>query len=39
MPNQKAEDRGRPNLRWENGVDNNVKALGERNWTNIARKR
>jgi hypothetical protein len=27
MPNQK--ERGRPKLRWEDGADNDVKALGE----------
>jgi hypothetical protein len=38
MPNQKIEKkRGRPELRREDGVDNNVKALGERNWKNLAR--
>jgi hypothetical protein len=29
--------RGRPKLRWEDGVDKDVKALEERNWKNIAR--
>jgi hypothetical protein len=24
--------RGRPKLRWEDGVDNDFEALGERNW-------
>jgi hypothetical protein len=24
--------RGRPKLRWEDGVENDIKALGERNW-------
>jgi hypothetical protein len=40
--NAKLEDtrrRGRPKLRWEDGVDKDVKALGERNWRNIARDR
>jgi hypothetical protein len=31
--------RGRPKLRWEDGVDKEVKALGERNWKNIATNR
>jgi hypothetical protein len=31
--------RGRPKLRWEDGVGKDVKALGERNWKNIARNR
>jgi hypothetical protein len=31
--------RGRPKLRWEDGMDKNVKALGERNLKNIARNR
>jgi hypothetical protein len=31
--------RGRPKLRWEDGVDKDVKALGERNWKNVARNR
>jgi hypothetical protein len=40
MPNQKAkEKRGRPKLRWEDGVDNYVKALVERNWKNLAGNR
>jgi hypothetical protein len=29
MPNRKAEERGRPKLNWEDGVDNYVKALGK----------
>jgi hypothetical protein len=33
-PNQKAE--GRPKLRWEDGVNNDVQALWERNWKNLA---
>jgi hypothetical protein len=32
-------NRGRPKLGWEDGVDNDVKALRESNWRNIARKR
>jgi hypothetical protein len=38
--NAKPEDRGKegsPKLRWADEVDNDVKALGERNWKNIAR--
>jgi hypothetical protein len=31
--------RGRPKLRWEDGVDKDVKTLEERNWKNIARNR
>jgi hypothetical protein len=31
--------RGRPALRWEDGLDYDVKALGERNWKNLARNR
>jgi hypothetical protein len=31
--------RGRPKLRWKDGVDKDVKDLGERNWKNIARDR
>jgi hypothetical protein len=31
--------RGRPKLRWEDGVDNYVKTLGERYWKNLLRKR
>jgi hypothetical protein len=31
--------RGRPELRWEDGVDSDVKALGERNWKTPARNR
>jgi hypothetical protein len=40
--NAKPEGRrkgGRPKLRWEDEVDNDVKALGERNWKNLARNR
>jgi hypothetical protein len=29
----------RPKLRWEDGVDNDVKPLGDRNWQNLARNR
>jgi hypothetical protein len=31
--------RGRPKLRWEDGMGNDVKALGEINWKNLARNR
>jgi hypothetical protein len=31
MPNQRAEKREGPKLR-RKGVDNDIKALGERNW-------
>jgi hypothetical protein len=31
--------RGRPKLRWEDEVDNDVKAPGERKWKNLARCR
>jgi hypothetical protein len=31
--------RGRPKLRWDDGMDKDVKALGKRNWKNIARSR
>jgi hypothetical protein len=39
MPNQKAKEKGRPKLKWEDGVDNNVKSLGESDWKNPARNR
>jgi hypothetical protein len=29
--------RERPKLRWKDGVDNDIQALGERNWKNLAR--
>jgi hypothetical protein len=29
----------RPKLRWEDGVDNDIKPLGERNWVNTANNR
>jgi hypothetical protein len=32
-------NRGRPKLRWEDGVDDDVKPLGEGNWKNMARNR
>jgi hypothetical protein len=38
--NAKAEcikESGRPGLGWENGMDNDVKALVERNWKNLDR--
>jgi hypothetical protein len=31
--------RGRPKLRWEDGVMEGARKLGERNWRNAARKR
>jgi hypothetical protein len=31
--------RGRPKLRWEDGVKEDARKLGERNWTNAARNR
>jgi len=31
--------RGRPNLRWEDGVREDARKLGERNWRNAARNR
>jgi hypothetical protein len=31
--------RGRPKLRWEDGVKEDVRKLGERNWRNAARNR
>jgi hypothetical protein len=31
--------RGRAELRWKDGVDSDLKALGERNWKNLARNR
>jgi hypothetical protein len=34
-----AEKRGRPKVRREDGVDNDVKALGERKWINTAKNR
>jgi hypothetical protein len=37
-PEGRRKRKGRPKLRWQ-GVDNDVKALGERNWKNIARNR
>jgi hypothetical protein len=30
---------GRSKLRWEDGVDNVAKAMGERNWKNVASNR
>jgi hypothetical protein len=30
---------GRPKLRWENGVREDARKLGERNWRNAARNR
>jgi hypothetical protein len=36
-PNQKAKER--PKLRWEDGVNNDVQALEERNWKNLAKNR
>jgi hypothetical protein len=34
---QKKKRKGKPKLRWEDGVANDVKTLGKRNWKNIAR--
>jgi hypothetical protein len=31
--------RGRPKLRWEDGVKEDARKLGERNWRNAARNR
>ena len=31
--------RGRPKLRWEDGVTEDARRLGERNWRNAARNR
>jgi hypothetical protein len=31
--------RGRPKLRWEDGVREDTRKLGERNWRNVARNR
>ena len=31
--------RGRPKLRWEDGVTEDARKLGERNWKNAARNR
>ena len=31
--------RGRPKLRWEDGVMDDARKLGERNWRNVARNR
>jgi hypothetical protein len=31
--------RGRPKLRWENGVMDDARKLEERNWKNAARNR
>jgi len=31
--------RGRPQLRWEDGVMEDARKLGERNWRNAARNR
>ena len=31
--------RGRPKLRWEDGVTEDARKLGERNWRNAARNR
>ena len=31
--------RGRPKLRWEDGVMEDGRKLGERNWRNVARNR
>jgi hypothetical protein len=32
-------ERGRPKLRWEDGVMEDARKLGERNWRNAARNR
>jgi hypothetical protein len=37
MPNQQVEEK--EELRWKDRVDNDVKALGEINWKNVARNR
>jgi hypothetical protein len=39
MPYQRQKKRGRRKLRWKDGVENDVKALWERNWKNVARNR
>jgi hypothetical protein len=42
MPNQKTEDKEESiprKLRWEDGVDSDVEALGERFWKNISRNK
>jgi hypothetical protein len=39
MPNQKSEKKRWSKLRWKDGVDNDIKALRERNWKNIAKNR
>ena len=31
--------RGRPKLRWEDGLSDDARKLGERNWRNAARKK
>jgi hypothetical protein len=31
--------KGRPKLRWEDGVMDDARKLGERNWKNVARNR
>jgi hypothetical protein len=31
--------RGRPKLRWEDGVMDDARTMGERNWRNAARKK
>jgi hypothetical protein len=31
--------RGRPKLRWEDGVMDDARTLGERNWRNAARNK
>jgi hypothetical protein len=31
--------RGRPKLRWEDGMMEDARRLGERNWRNVARNR
>jgi hypothetical protein len=31
--------KGRPELRWEDVVDNGVKVVGERNWKKAAKNR
>jgi hypothetical protein len=36
---ERIRKRGRPKLRWDDGMDNDVKALSERNWKNVDRNR
>jgi hypothetical protein len=36
---RRKKQRGRPKLRWKDGVKEDARKLGERNWRNAARNR